>query len=551
MATPQRQAAIQKEGRIELALQAYQQGQFSTPIAAAKAYDVTRSTLQRRINGIPSRLGSISKKRLLTSTEEESLVQWILSMDRRGMPPRIAIVRKMASLLVTQRFKSTTPLPTGQNWVRKFIDRHDTLKSKYNRKYDYQRAKCEDPELIRAWFQRVQATIAEYGIHEDDIYNFDETGFQMGVISTAKVITGSDRAGRPRTTQPGNREWVTVIETICARGLAIPPLIIFEAVMHQAAWYEKDVLPHHWSIGVSPNGWTNNEIGLIWLKTVFDKYTKNRSVGRYRLLILDGHGSHVTPEFDQYCLDQSIIVLCMPPHSSHLLQSLDVGCFSVLKRSYGKRVETLMSLGVNQIDKQEFLSIYQDARAEALHQNNVRSGFAATGLVPYEPDRVLSLLHVQYHTPSPQLRPHTQPAWTAETPHDIVELEHQTKLIKQHLRCRTQSPPSPTEQALNQLVKGCQMAMHNAVLLASQNKKLFTENQRQKRKRAQRRSYIAREGVLTGGEAQNLIEIGNNGGTAAVEEAESGVRQRAPPKCSVCSSLAHNARTCPERQSIV
>ncbi len=95
-------------------------------------------------------------------------------MDRRGTPPRIAIVREMTRLLVAQRFKSTTLPPVGQNWVRKFIDRHDTINSKYNRKYDYQRAKCEDPKLIRAWFQRVRDTIAEYGIHEDDICNFDE-----------------------------------------------------------------------------------------------------------------------------------------------------------------------------------------------------------------------------------------------------------------------------------------------------------------------------------------------------------------------------------------
>jgi hypothetical protein len=66
----------------------------------------------------------------------------------------------------------------------------------------------------------------------------------MGVVSTAKVVTGSDRAGRPRTVQPGNREWVTVIETISARGVIIPPLIIFEAVMHQRAWYENSLLPH-------------------------------------------------------------------------------------------------------------------------------------------------------------------------------------------------------------------------------------------------------------------------------------------------------------------
>ena len=88
-------------------------------------------------------------------------------------------------------------LHIGQHWVRKFINRHDVLKSKYNRKHDYQRAQAEDPELIRKWFKRVRNAIIEYGIHNDDIYNFDETGFQMGVISTAKVVTSSDRAGRP------------------------------------------------------------------------------------------------------------------------------------------------------------------------------------------------------------------------------------------------------------------------------------------------------------------------------------------------------------------
>jgi len=68
----------------------------------------------------------------------------------------------------------------------------------------------------------------------------------------------------------------------------------------------------------------------------------------------------------------------------------------------------------------------------------------------------------------------------AETPHDIIELKHQTKLIKQYLQHCTQSSPSSIEQVLNQLIKSCHMMMHNAVLLASQNKKLFIENQRQK-----------------------------------------------------------------------
>jgi hypothetical protein len=200
----------------------------------------------------------------------------------------------------------------------------------------------------------------------------------------------------------------------------------------------------------------------------------------------------------------------MPPHSSYLLQLLDVGCFSVLKRSYSYQVERLMSLGVNHIDKQEFLPLYQQARIEALHQANIRSGFAATGLVPYNPDRVLSLLNTQLRTPSPPKSPPQQQPWVAETPHNITELHHQTTLLKDYLERRTHSPPSPTDQALNQLVKGCQLAMHSAVILADENEKLRTENQRQKRKKAMRRTYLTKGGILTGAEAQVLIEKEGN-----------------------------------------
>jgi hypothetical protein len=54
----------------------------------------------------------------------------------------------------------------------------------------------------------------------------------MGVIAIVKVVIGIDRARKPRTTQPGNREWVTVIKAICTRGFTIPVLVIFKAVMY-------------------------------------------------------------------------------------------------------------------------------------------------------------------------------------------------------------------------------------------------------------------------------------------------------------------------------
>ena len=182
------------------------------------------------------------------------------------------------------------------------------------------------------------------------MYNFDETGFMMGMHKASAVVTASKRRSKPKSLQQGNREWVTSVVCVSATGSAIPPFIIFQGKHHLSAWYKEDSLPRDWLIGVSKNGWTTNELGLKWLEH-FDKHTKERTVGAYRLLILDGHESHDSLEFQQYCKEAKIIALCMPPHASHLLQPLDVGCFSPLKRAYGCQAEEMIRNGINYITK--------------------------------------------------------------------------------------------------------------------------------------------------------------------------------------------------------
>src|SRR5437016_6972478 len=105
----------------------------------------------------------------------------------------------MAQLLLAKCTKaSLSELATiGINWARKFVNQHKTIKSKYGHKYDYERMQCENPEVLNAWFRCIQTTIVKYGILTEDIYNFDETGFQMGVATTAKVITSAHTNGRP------------------------------------------------------------------------------------------------------------------------------------------------------------------------------------------------------------------------------------------------------------------------------------------------------------------------------------------------------------------
>lgn len=542
--------SIRKEGRMTLALQAYKDGHFTSIRGAANAYDIPESTLRSRVKGCPARRDLRPTNTKLSDLEELTLVQWILSMEERGLPLRATSIRQMANLLLQKRSDAVqdNALTVGQRWVYNFVRRHNSLQSKYTRKYDYQRAKCEDPTIIRNWFRLVQNTIAKYGIQEEDIYNFDETGFQMGVITTAKVVTGSERAGKPVCVQPGNREWVTVIESISSCGWSLPPMVIFQGKVHISTWYI-DTLPLDWTIAVSDKGWTDDSLGLTWLTDVFQKHTKDRTKGVYRLLILDGHGSHSTPDFDLFCSEHLIITLCMPPHSSHLLQPLDVSCFAVLKRSYGQRIEEYMRAGINHIDKPDFLTAYLSARKESMTINTVRNGFAATGLVPYDPTRVLEKLNTQLRTPTPPVAISSkQDRWVPETPHNTAQLELQTKTVKGLLQGRTTGSSSPTEQALRQLVKGCQMAMHNAVLLAEENKQLRTVNERQKKKRAVRRSYVASGGILTVQEGLDRSEIDNIELTGEVEGPPIGPQTRAPRTCSMCKSLTHTARTCPLRE---
>jgi len=270
-------------------------------------------------------------------------------MDARGYPPRISAVREAALLLLAARVGRPNAL-IGKNWPTNFVKRQPALKGKWTRKYDYKRAKCEDPATIQAWFQLVADTIAQYGIQKEDIYNFDETGFALGIACTSRVVTGSERRTRPRQIQPGDREWVTAIEAVNASGWALPPMVIFKGKIHMASWYQNE-LPHTWLIGVSDNGWTTDELGYTWLRKLFESYTAQRAVGKYRLLVFNGHSRHATPEFDHFCQENSIITLCMPPHSSHLLQPLDVGCFSPLKRYCGQQVAEIMAAGVNHVDK--------------------------------------------------------------------------------------------------------------------------------------------------------------------------------------------------------
>jgi hypothetical protein len=393
----------------------------------------------------------------------------------------------------------------------------------------------------------------KYGIQPEDIYNFDGTGFAMGLCATAKVITGSDRYSRPHLLQPGNREWVTAIESVNSTGWALPSYIIFKAkTYHQEGWF--DTLQDDWRLDIIDNGWTTDEIGIKWLTKLFIPITNTRTSGSYRMLVLDGHGSHLTPEFDRTCTENNIIPVCMPPHSSHLLQPLDVSCFAVLKRQYGQLVEQRMRLGFNFIDKHDFLIAYPTARTLAFKAENIQNGFAATGLVPFDPDRVYQQLNIQLNTPTPPgSRSSNSQSSCFQTPRNPRQLRRQATTIKSLISQRTTSPLSPINRALDRMSKACEITMNELTIIRKEVHDLRTANEKEKQKRRRSTARIVHEGGLRREEAQDLVQSQNQSTQPLANDPPQSQLPASPPRvrvqfrCSNCNTLGHRRNQCPNR----
>jgi hypothetical protein len=91
----------------------------------------------------------------------------------------------------------------------------------------------------------------------------------------------------------------------------------------------------------------------------------------------------------------------MPPHSSYLLQPLDVSCFSPLKRAYSREIESLIRYYINHVTKLKFLPALKAAYSRSFTPVNIQSAFQGASLVLHQPDAVLSKLDVQLRTPTP------------------------------------------------------------------------------------------------------------------------------------------------------
>ena len=98
----------------------------------------------------------------------------------------------------------------------------------------------------------------------------------------------------------------------------------------------------------------------------------------------------MTIDFIETCREHNIKPYCLPPHTTHLLQPLDVGLFSPLQKAYGTAVDDAVCFGTLGIHKGNFLPLFINVRKAAYTKINIQNAFKACRLVPFNPCVVLT-----------------------------------------------------------------------------------------------------------------------------------------------------------------
>jgi len=164
-------------------------------------------------------------------------------------------------------------------------------------------------------------------------------------------------------------------------------------------------------VGYSQKGWTDSVIGVEWIKD-FERKTREKAAGEPRLVLVDGHNSHYSPELLDYARDTNIILVCYPAHTTHVLQGLDVAVFGPFKRQWTRSLA--------------------EAWTRSFTPENIKAGFRKTGVYPLNPNVI----------PSEAIAPSKETSIQAPGP---VELPSPLKRVSANIATkRGLEPTTPT-----------------------------------------------------------------------------------------------------------
>ena len=209
------------------------------------------------------------------------------------------------------------------------------------------------------------------------VFNADESGMPLDPPSLKVVATSG--AKHSQVICSGNKAQITILACCNAAGYAMPPMVIFDRKSLKPELTVGEVPGTMY--GLSGSGWIDTELFELWFSQHFLAYAPP---ARPLLLLLDGHSSHYQPGFVKQAAEEQVIVFCLPPHTTHLTQPLDKGCFGPLKMFWRQECQAYLAAHYGKVvTRFQFSQLFSKAWYKGMSMSNVIAGFEITGVFPF------------------------------------------------------------------------------------------------------------------------------------------------------------------------
>jgi len=243
----------------------------------------------------------------------------------------------------------------------------------------FARSSAFNRPIVDQFYDNLATVMDANHFQPEDIFNCDETGCTT-VQRPKHVVTEQGRKQVGSITSSERGELVTVVYTVSASGNVIPPLFIFPRVNYKDHFI-RGAPPG--SIGrATRSGWINEDIFLEYLQHIIRN--TRCSPDHKILLIMDNHESHISLKVIDTAKANGIVLLTIPPHTSHRLQPLDRSVYGPFKGAYNRAMDGwLRSNPGKTVTIYDIPSVVNEAHMSAVIPRNILSGFQSTGIYPF------------------------------------------------------------------------------------------------------------------------------------------------------------------------
>lgn len=376
------------EETLRLAVEAVKNG-FSVN-GASKNYGIPRKTLERKLKSNVLTTGKMGPDSMLGQVNENKLVLHIKKAQKYGFPMTVSDVRKLAynfaeSLQINHKFNKELGI-AGSDWFRSFLRRHPDLSIRKAEGVSLGRGQGMNRVDVGNYFKLLEATLKENELFDKpgSIYNVDETGLQLN-NRPGHVLAEKGAKDVVTITSGEKGETISCIACCNAEGVFLPPVCVFKGKNLKPEWTDSMPSGSH-IVMAQKSAYVTATIFLNW----FTKHFLPRKGEGKALLILDGHSSHCSSvELLETAEAANVILLCLPPHTTHYLQPLDRAFFKSLKSFYYQACrEWMQNKPGRKLGRLQFGELLTKSWGKSATVGNALSGFAATGIFPWNPDSI-------------------------------------------------------------------------------------------------------------------------------------------------------------------